>query len=414
MLSGFERFVAFRYLKPRRKEGFVSVIAILSLLGIAIGVAILIIVMAVMNGFREELINRVLGLNGHLGVYGFGKPLEDYDDLLGDLRMVDGVVRVSPIIEGQALISHEGAAIGAAVRGIEAEDFLARPSIAEKIQIGDHADFSGTDVIAIGIRMAQRLNIRLGDSLTLISPSGNAGPFGVQPRMRAYEVAAIFEAGMYEYDSGFVYMPIEAAQIFYRMPDQVSALEVFVENPDDLSRAQRALWPVVDGRARLWDWQQSNASFFTALQVERNVMFLILTLIIVVAAFNIISGLVILVKNKGPDIAILRTMGATRGTVMRIFFLTGSTIGVAGTICGFLLGVLFTANINTIQGWVAAATGTDVWNPEIRFLTEMPARMEWEEVVAVTIMSLVLSFCATLYPAWSAARLDPVEALRNE
>ena len=414
MLSGFERFVAFRYLKPRRGEGFVSVIAIFSLVGIAIGVAILIIVMAVMNGFREELINRVLGLNGHLGIYGFGQPLTDYDDLLVDLRAADGVVRVSPIIEGQALISHKGTAIGAAVRGVVPEDFLVRPSIAEKVQIADPADFSGTDVIAVGIRMAQRLDLRLGDSLTLISPTGNATAFGTTPRMRAYEVAAIFEVGMYEYDSGFVYMPIEAAQIFYRMPDQISALEVFVEDPDDLSRAHRILRPVVSGSARIWDWQQSNASFFTALQVERNVMFLILTLIIFVAAFNIISGLVILVKNKGPDIAILRTMGATRGMVMRIFFLTGATIGVAGTIFGFLLGVLFTTNIDTIQQWLAAVTGTDLWNAEVRFLTEMPAKMQWEEVVAVTIMSLALSFVATLYPAWSAARLDPVEALRSE
>ena len=414
MISGFERFVAFRYLVPQRGEGFLLIISILSLVGIMLGVAILIITMAVMNGFREELINRVLGLNGHLGVYGFGEPLEEYDGLLADLRAADGVITVSPVIEGQALISHRDRAIGAAVRGVVPEDFLARPAIAEKLQTDLPGDFAGTDVIAIGSRMAARLNLRLGDSLTLISPVGNAGPFGTTPRLRAYDIAAIFEAGMHEYDSGFVYMPIEAAQIFYRMPDQVSALEVYVDDPDDLSQAHRTLQPIVAGQARIWDWQQSNASFFTALQVERNVMFMILTLIIFVAAFNIISGLVILVRSKRPDIAILRTMGANRRSVMRIFVITGATIGILGTLLGFLFGVTFIINIDSIQEWLSVITGTDLWNPEVRFLTQMPAKMEWPEVIAVVTMSLLLSFGATLYPAWSAARLDPVKALRSE
>ena len=414
MTSGFERFVAFRYLLPQRGEGFLLIISLLSLVGIMLGVAILIITMAVMNGFREELINRVLGLNGHLGVYGFGRPLTDYGALRAEIGRADGVVSVSPIIEGQALISHEGRAVGAAVRGVVPDDFLARPAIAENLRMTAPGDFGGTDVIAIGNRLAQRLDLRLGDELTLISPVGNATAFGTAPRMRAYGIAAIFEAGMHEYDSGFVYMPIEAAQIFYRMPDQVSALEVYVEDPDDLTQAHRVLQPIVAGNARIWDWQQSNASFFTALQVERNVMFLILTLIIFVAAFNIISGLVILVRSKRPDIAILRTMGAARGSVMRIFVLTGATIGVLGTLLGFLAGVTLIANIDTIQEWLSVITGTDLWNPEIRFLTQMPAKMEWDEVISVVVMSLALSLGATLYPAWSAARLDPVKALRSE
>ncbi len=414
MISGFERFVAFRYLLPQRGEGFLLIISILSLVGIMLGVATLIIAMAIMNGFREELINRILGLNGHLGIYGFGEPLEDYDGLLAEVRDADGVVTVSPIIAGQALISHRERAVGAAVRGVVPDDFLARPAIAENLRMDRPGDFAGTDVIAIGSRMAANLDLRLGDSLTLISPIGNAGPFGTTPRLRAYDIAAIFEAGMHEYDSSFVYMPIEAAQIFYRMPEQVTALEVYLEDPDDLSPAHRVLQPIVAGQGRIWDWQQSNASFVTALKVERNMVFLIVTLIVFVAAFNIISGLVILVRSKRPDIAIMRTMGASRRSVMRIFVITGATIGVLGTMLGFISGVVFIANLDAIQEFLSFVTGTDLWNPEIRFLTQMPAKMEWPEVTAVVIMALTFSFGATLYPAWSAARLDPVKALRNE
>ncbi|NNG03291.1 MAG: lipoprotein-releasing ABC transporter permease subunit [Inquilinus sp.] len=414
MLSPFVRFVAFRYLKPSRKEGFFSFIAIMSLAGITLGVAILVIVMAVMNGFREELINRILGLQGHLGVYGFGGGLTEYDDLAGRLRGLDGVERVAPTIEGQALVSHRGTALGVAVRGVAPEDFLARPAIAENLVVNDPADFGGTEVIAVGITMAQRLGLRLGDELTLISPQGNATAFGTTPRMRAYEIAAIFDVGMHEYNSSFVYMPLEAAQILYRLRGQVSSLEIFVDDPEQLDRARATIQPLMGGQARLWDWQQSNASFVGALKVERNVMFLILTAIVIVATFNIVSGLVVLVRNKGPDIAILRTMGATSGMVMRIFLLTGASIGVVGTILGLALGVTFSLNIEAIQELVSHITGTDVWNPEIRFLTEMPAKVQWSEVISVTIMALGLSFAATLYPSWRASRLDPVEALRYE
>ena len=311
LFGSFERMVAFRYLRARRREGFISVIAGFSLLGIALGVATLIIVMAVMNGFRDELIGRILGLNGHLNVYAHTGPMEDYDRLAERVRGIDMVVRVTPTIEGQALVTQGGSASGAVVRGVPPEDWLSRPSIVESLRILAPEDFSGTDVVAIGARMAQRLGVGLGDSITMIAPQGSPTAFGTVPRMRAYEVAAIFNVGMFEYDNNFVYMPLEAAQIFYRMPGQVSTLEVFIRDPNAIGLARATLNAVLQGQARLWDWQQANSSFFNALQVERNVMFLILTLIILVAAFNIISGMVMLVKDKGRDIAILRTMGAS-------------------------------------------------------------------------------------------------------
>ena len=414
MFNAFERMVALRYLRARRREGFISIIAGFSLVGIALGVATLIIVMAVMNGFRQELVERVLGLNGHLNVYAIaGGPLEGYDGLAERVRLLDGVVEVTPTIEAQALVTHGDYAAGAAVRGVPPGYLQNRPELAGDL-IGDPEAFAGPNAIAIGRRMANRLGVWIGDSLTLIAPQGNVTAFGTVPRMRAYEITAVFEAGMYEYDSSFIYMPLETAQLFYRMQGGVTTLELFVEDPDRIGAIRDALLSELDGQARLWDWQQANTSFFTALQVERNVMFLILTLIILVAALNIISGLVMLVKDKGRDIAILRTMGATRGMVTRVFFLTGASIGVAGTLAGLGLGLLFTENIEHIQRWLEAATGTELWNPEIRFLTSMPAVVDWNEVVAVVGMALGLSLLATFYPSWRAARLDPVEALRYE
>jgi len=415
IFSPFERMVAFRYLRARRQEGFISVISWFSLLGIGLGVATLIIVMAVMNGFRAELFDRVLGLNGHLNVYSQdGYPLTDYEGLVAKLAAVPGVLQVSPSIEGQTLITSNGSATGAMVRGVGPDVFHKRDIIAKHVAEGNLADFDG-DKIAIGLRMAQRLGLHVGDTMTLISPTTKATVFGSAPRMKAYPIGVIFNVGMYEYDNGFVFMPLEAAKTFFHTYGGVTGLEIYVARPhhfDDVKmNVMRALG---DTNTRLLDWQQSNSSFFTALQVEKNVMFLILTLIILVAAFNIISGLIMLVKDKGHDIAILRTMGATRGMVMRIFFLAGASVGVFGTLFGLALGITFAMNIEHIRQGLQKMMGTDLFSAEIYFLSHLPAVLDWSEVTQVALMALTLSFLATLYPSWRAAKLDPVEALRYE
>jgi lipoprotein-releasing system permease protein len=412
--DAFERMMAGRYLRARRQEGFISVIAGFSLLGIALGVATLIIVMAVMNGFREELLGRILGLNGHLTVYGQGKSLAEYDQVAAAVRNVAGVRSASPLVEGQVLATANGVSAGALVRGVRAADLGARPLLASNIRAGDVADFKGEDVAMIGARMANKFGLSLGDNITLISPQGNVTAFGTTPRTRAYRVVAIFEVGMFEYDSSFIFLPLEAAQVFFRLGNGVSGVEVMLEHPDQVRDARWQISRALGAGVRLFDWQQANSSFFNAIQVERNVMFLILTLIILVAAFNIISSLIMLVKDKARDIAILRTMGATRGAVMRIFFLSGASVGVIGTFAGFVLGILFTANIETIRQWLQSLTGTPLFSPEIYFLSRLPAKVDPMEVVAVVLMALGLSFLATIYPSWRAARLDPVEALRYE
>jgi lipoprotein-releasing system permease protein len=414
IFNAFERMVAMRYLRARRQEGFISVIAGFSLLGIALGVATLIIVMSVMNGFRAELLGRVLGLNGHLNVYNVrGGPLPDFDILTNRLRETPGVTNVTPTVEGQALVSVRGVASGAVVRGVRPEDFRARPTLARGVVRGSAEEF-GEDRVAIGARMAQRLGLSVGDSITLIAPQGNVTAFGTVPRMRSYPIGAIFDIGMFEYDNSFIFLPLEEAQAFFRTGDAVTSLEVFVQDPVQIRAARDAVQAVVAGSGRVVDWQQSNSSFFTALQVERNVMFLILSLIIMVAAFNIISSLIMLVKDKGRDIAILRTMGATRGMIMRIFFLSGASIGVTGTLFGLGLGVSFALNIETIRQAIQGLTGTNLFSAEIYFLSQLPAKIDWSEVTQVTVMALGLSFAATIYPSWRAARLDPVEALRYE
>jgi lipoprotein-releasing system permease protein len=413
IFGAVERMVAFRYLRARRQEGFVSVIAIFSLLGIALGVATLIIVMSVMNGFRAELIGRILGLNGHLAMYGETAHLKDFDAAAAKVRQVPGVISATPLVEGQVMATSEGGAAGALVRGIRPDDIRARKLIADHIVGGSLAEF-GDDGVAVGGRLARRLGLGIGGRVTLIAPEGNDTAFGTMPRLKTYRVAALFEVGFYEYDNSFIYVPLNAAQLFFRMPDAVSDLEVFLADADAASSAGPMIAAALGGQIRILDWQHANSSIVNAVEIERNVMFLILTLIILVAAFNIISGMIMMVKDKGRDIAILRTMGASRGMVLRIFMLSGASIGVVGTLAGFALGVVFTENIEAIRHFLQDLLHVNLFSAEIYFFTRIPAQLDKEEVASVVLMALLLSFLATLYPSWRAARLDPVEGLRYE
>jgi lipoprotein-releasing system permease protein len=413
IFNAFERMVAFRYLRARRQEGFVSVIAIFSLLGIALGVATLIIVMSVMNGFRADLLARILGLNGDLGVYANSGGLTDFDAAAQKIRDLPGVVRVTPLVEGQVMATSETGAAGALVRGVRPEDLRSLRLLADHIVQGTLADF-GEDGVAVGDRLARRLGVAVGSPITVLSPQGTATAFGTMPRVKTYQVVALFNVGMYEYDNSFIYAPLEAAQLFFRLPDSVSSLEVFTSDPDRVREEGRRIAAALGGNVRIVDWQQANSSLFNAVEIERNVMFLILTLIILVAAFNIISSMIMMVKDKGRDIAILRTMGASPAMILRIFVLSGASIGIVGTLAGLVLGVLFTRNIEAIRQAIQKLIGTDLFAAEIYFFTRIPARIDSGEVAAVVLMALALSFLATIYPSWRAARLDPVEALRYE
>lgn len=415
MFGSFERFVAFRYLRAKRQEGFISVVAWFSLLGIMLGVATLIIVMAVMNGFRHDLLERVIGLNGHITVSSYSQRLDDFDETAERLRRQPGVVQVTPLVEGQVMATGRGnAAGGALVRGIRGEDFAARDILWESLIQGSIDGFDEGQGIVIGIRMANRLGVGIGDKLTLIAPKGSVTAFGTIPRVKAFEVAAIFNVGMYEYDNSYVYMPFPLAQRYFNAEGAATQIEIMVENAQRADMRAAEIQNLLGRDYRVLDWQRVNASFFNALQVERNVMFLILTLIILVAAFNVISSQIMLVKDKGRGIAILRTMGASRATILRIFFITGSSVGVIGTALGAVLGISFALNIETIRQWIEALSGANLFAAEIYFLSKLPARVETDEVIAVIVMALTLSLLASIYPAWRAARLDPVEVLRYE
>ena len=410
----FEWMLSLRYLRARRKEGFISVIAGFSFLGIMLGVATLIIVMAVMNGFRQELLEKILGLNGHLLIQPLERPLTDWAAVADRVSKVPGVRLAAPIVEGQALASSPFNASGVLVRGIRAADLAKLGSIANNIKQGTLDGFDQGQGLAIGSRLAEQLSLRAGDNITLVAPRGAVTPMGTTPRIKTYKVAALFTIGMSEYDAAFVFMPLQEAQAYFNRNGDVTAIEVYTNAPDRIDEFRKLVGEAAARPIYMIDWRQRNATFFNALQVERNVMFLILTLIVLVAALNIVSGLIMLVKDKGSDIAILRTMGASQGSIMRIFLITGSSIGVVGTLAGFLLGTVVCLNINSIRRFLAWLTHTDLFNPELYFLSKLPADMNVRETTAVVVMALGLSLLATLYPSWRAARLDPVEALRYE
>jgi lipoprotein-releasing system permease protein len=410
----FEWMLSLRYLRARRREGFISVIAGFSFLGILLGVATLIIVMAVMNGFRQELLSKILGINGHLLIQPTDSPLTDWEAVAARVSQLPGIVLAAPIVEGQALASSPFNTSGVLVRGTRAQDLTKLPSIGTHMVQGTLDGFDQGQGLVIGRRLADQLSVHVGDAFTLVSPRGAVTPMGITPRIKTYKVAAVFEIGMTEYDGTFVFMPLAEAQAYFNRANDVTAIEVYTNAPDRIDAFRDLIAKAAQRQIFMIDWRQRNATFFSALQVERNVMFLILTLIVLVAALNIISGLIMLVKDKGADIAILRTMGASQGAIMRVFLITGASIGVVGTVTGFLMGTLICINIEAIRQFLSWLTHTELFSPELYFLSRLPAQMDAGETAAVVVMALTLSFLATLYPSWRAASLDPVEALRYE
>jgi lipoprotein-releasing system permease protein len=408
----FEWMLAGRYLRTRRREGFVSVIAGFSFLGIMLGVATLIVVLSVMNGFRKELLDKIVGINGHIFVAPIDRPLTDFAEVASRIAAVKGVRRAIPMVEGQAFGSSPYSGSGVLVRGVRGEDMQRIESIAQNLRQGTLENFDGKGGVAIGRRLAEALSLQAGDTLTLITPRGASTPFGTAPRVKSYPVVAVYEIGMSEFDATFVYMPLTEAQSYFNREGDVNVIEVFLSDADRVDEARLLIEEAAERPILLTDWRQRNRTFFSALEVERNVMFLILTLIVLVAALNIISGLIMLVKDKSSDIAILRTMGATRGAVMRVFLITGASIGVAGTVAGFSLGLALALNVEGIRAFISRLTSTNLFPAELYFLSRLPADVNPTEVLTVLFMAMVLSLLATLYPSWRAARLDPVEALR--
>ena len=411
--ANFERMISARYLRPPKGEGFISVIAILTLLGIALGVTALIVVLSVMNGFRDTLYKNILDMNGHMIVQQFGKSFTDYDAVAGRIERVSGVKSVIPVVDGQVMVSSRHQDYFGNIRGIRYKDINKLASVAGKIRFGSLENFNQKDSIVLGVRLANILGVRPGDKIKVVTLRGAKTPFGTTPRIKPYKVAAIFEVGIYEYDLKVMFLPLLEAQKFFSQKGQVTALEVMVQKPKEIENITAKIASAAGDNINLTSWKDRNAKLFSVLAVERNMMFIIVSLVVFVAALNIISSMIMLVKVKTKDIAVLRTMGATRGAVMRIFMTTGSFIGVCGTLLGFILGLTICLNIDAIQEFIGWLTGVRI-DPEIQILSKLPAKLDTIEISVVLIVALFPSFLATLYPAWRAASLDPVEALRYE
>ena len=412
--SPFEWMIALRYLRARRAQGFVSVIAGFSFVGIMLGVATLIVVMSVMNGFHIELMNKIIGINGHVFLQGVERPLNDYDEVTERLRKVKGVTLALPMVESAAGVSSPYQQTGALVRGIREADIKKLPGISNNVRLGTLDSFDTGGGVAIGQKMAETLSLRIGDSVTILTARGASTPFGVAPRMKSYPVVAIFQIGVTEFDGLFVYMPFDEAQAFFNKEGEASVIEAFVDQPERMDEMRVILDRAVQRPMIMTDWRQRNKSFFDALKVERTVMFFILTLIVLVAALNIISGLTMLVKDKSRDIAILRTMGATRGAIQRVFLITGAAIGISGTIAGFLLGLVVAHNLEPIRLFLNRLLGMNIFDPTFYLLSRLPSVVQMSDVVTVVLLALTLSVLATIFPSRRAAKLDPVDALRYE
>jgi lipoprotein-releasing system permease protein len=415
LLSSYERMIARRYLLPGKGEGFIFLVASISLVAVMLGVAALIIVMSVMSGFRAELFDKIVGLNGHAVVQGYGGRLEDWRQIMAQTRATPGVTAASALIEQPLMASHDGRVEGVLVRGMPVNEIRTNPSLHTKILSGDLADLTpGSGNVAIGARLAEQLGAQVGGSISLISPDGQASPFGTVPRIVSYRVAAIFEVGVYDYDKAFVVMPIEDAQTLLLLGDAVGMIEVTTNNPDNVASILAPLARVTAGKAQITDWRQMNATIFEALAVERVAMFVVLSIIILVAVFNILSSLIMLVRAKTRDIAILRTMGASRGSMVRIFVTVGVIIGALGTVAGLILAAIFLYFRQNVVNFVQLVTGQNLWDPSIRFLTELPAKADPVEIIGISAMALIFALLATLYPAFKAANTDPVQVLRYE